>query len=81
VELLRLWEGSGLTIVFITHNVEEAIFLARRVIIIGGEPGHIIEEMEIDLPHPRDPTGKEMVDHLLRIRATLEKLVRHDAGA
>ena len=51
--LLRLWSESGKTIVFVTHNISEAIFLADRVVVLTPRPGRLARIYEIDLPRPR----------------------------
>jgi len=53
-ELLRLWSDLGQTIVFITHDIDEAVFLADRVVVLGLPPNGIDSETPIDLPRPRD---------------------------
>ena len=53
-ELLELWQRTGLTVLFVTHAIEEAIFLADRVVVMAPGPGRIDEEVRIDLPRPRD---------------------------
>ena len=53
LETLAIWEKTGKTIIFITHNVEEAVLMSSRVIVMGTDPGRIIEEVAIDLPRPR----------------------------
>jgi len=51
--LLRVWQESGRTVMFITHDVEEAVYLADRVIVLSSRPGEIKCELKIDLPRPR----------------------------
>lgn len=53
-ELLRLWEASGSTIIFVTHDLSEAVTLADRVVVLSARPGRIKLIQEIDLPRPRD---------------------------
>jgi NitT/TauT family transport system ATP-binding protein len=53
-EVLRLAFEREMTVVFITHDLEEAIYLGDRVIVLGGRPGRIVQEIDIDLPRPRD---------------------------
>ncbi|MEW6644895.1 MAG: ABC transporter ATP-binding protein [Pseudomonadota bacterium] len=72
-ELLRLWSRLGQTVLFITHDVEEAVFLADRVIVLGLPPYGIDCEVTIDLPRPRDrlrtralPRFAELSELLLR---------------
>lgn len=55
-ELLRLWQGSGRTVVFVTHDLEEALMLADRVVVLG-PVGHILLDKAVDLGRPRDPEG------------------------
>jgi len=52
-ELLRLWEKTQKTIIFITHSIEEAVFLAQRVAVISGSPGTVKEVIDVDIPFPR----------------------------
>lgn len=81
--LLRLWRESGQTIVFVTHNIAEAIFLADRVVVLTPRPGRLAHIYDIDLPRPRtiemtfEPGFIELVQDMKRTvetggRAALE---------
>lgn len=52
-ELLRIWEETGKTIIFVTHSIDEAVFLADRVAIMATNPGYIKQIIDLDLPRPR----------------------------
>lgn len=62
-EVIRLWKELGSTVVFITHNIEEAVYLAERVIILSNKPSTIKEEVFIDLPHPRDFADPKFIEY------------------
>lgn len=62
-EVIRLWKTLESTVVFITHNIEEAVYLAERVIILTNKPAEIKEEVYIDLPHPRDITDPKFIEY------------------
>jgi NitT/TauT family transport system ATP-binding protein len=58
-ELLEIWEKTKKTVIFITHSVDEAVFLADRIIVMTPRPGRISRIFEIDLPRPRERTNVE----------------------
>jgi len=58
-ELLEIWEKTKKTVVFITHSVDEAVFLADRIVVMTPRPGRICRIFEITLPRPRDRTSTE----------------------
>ena len=57
--LLGLWQGSGKTVVFVTHHIDEAVYLADRVIVLTARPGRVLDSMPIDMPRPRSVVGGE----------------------
>ena len=59
VELLTIWQRNQRTVVFITHNIEEAIFLGDRVVVMTARPGRTKAIIPVDLPRPRDVTSRE----------------------
>ncbi|WP_371803168.1 ABC transporter ATP-binding protein [Candidatus Lokiarchaeum ossiferum] len=58
-DLLHIWHEQHLTIVFVTHNIDEAVFLSNKVIVLGKDPANIQKIESINLPHPRDRTSTE----------------------
>jgi NitT/TauT family transport system ATP-binding protein len=82
-ELERIWSATRKTVIFVTHNVREAVRLADRVVLMGTRPGRILHEETIDLPRPRAATD-ERVSVLAsgiarRIASEVEKIVREEA--
>jgi len=73
-ELLRIWQETGSTVVFVTHSIAEAVFLSTRVVVMSARPGRITEVIPIDLAQPRtfetreDPRFFELVT---RVREAL----------
>ena len=61
-EVIRLWQELQSTVVFITHNIEEAVYLAERILILSNKPATIKEELRVDLPRPRDFSDPKFVE-------------------
>jgi len=73
-ELLRLWQQYRRTVLFITHNVEEAAFLADRVVVMGPAPNSICGEVSVDLPRPRERTSAALHRIAGRLRDMLNEM-------
>jgi NitT/TauT family transport system ATP-binding protein len=58
-ELLEIWEKTKKTIIFVTHSVDEAVYLADRLIVLTSRPARVCEVIPIHLARPRDRTGQE----------------------
>ncbi|HEY3365957.1 MAG TPA: ABC transporter ATP-binding protein [Symbiobacteriaceae bacterium] len=71
-ELLRLWAGSGKTVLLITHDIEEALYLSDRLFVMGARPGQIIQEMALDLPRPRSRGDARFVSLREEVLNTLQ---------
>ena len=54
LELLRIWQQTGKTVIFVTHSISEAVFLSNRIVVMSPRPGRITEIVSNDLPYPRD---------------------------
>lgn len=61
-ELIRLWRETGTTVIFITHNIEEAVYLSQRILVLTNKPTTIKKEITNSLPWPRDVTAPEFVE-------------------
>ena len=73
-ELLDIWESTKKTILFVTHSVDEAVYLSDRIVILSPRPGKIHEIYTVDLPRPRDRTSVEFARLRKAVLAEIEKL-------
>src|SRR4051812_17799512 len=77
-ELTRVWAEQRLSVVFVTHNVREAVRLGQRVVLMGSRPGRIVREWEIDVPQPRTIESPEVSSLSAEITRELHKEIsRH----
>jgi NitT/TauT family transport system ATP-binding protein len=73
-EVLRIWEQTGTTILFVTHSIPEAVFLSSRVVVMSARPGRITEIIDVDLPRPRNDDTRETRRYFELVTAVREAL-------
>jgi NitT/TauT family transport system ATP-binding protein len=78
-EVERLWIDAGFTIVFVTHDVREAVRLGDRVVVLSSRPGRVVEEVRVQLPHPRDGADPDLADIAEHVITRLRREVRAHA--
>ncbi|SFS89214.1 ABC transporter ATP-binding protein [Halostagnicola kamekurae] len=70
-ELLDIWAQTQQTVVFVTHDIDEAVTLADRVVVMGTDPGTVQSTIPIDMERPRERTARDFVEYVARIRDEL----------
>ena len=80
-DLLGLWQAQGLTVLFVTHSIHEAVFLSQRVVVMAARPGRIVEELRIDEPYPRGPDFRVSTAFSGYARQLQDSLQRASDGA
>ena len=77
-ELQRVHHDARATVVFVTHDIDEAIYLSDRILILDGAPGTVTQSIDVDLPRPRDQLATKELAHFSRLRRTVyEAIVGH----
>jgi NitT/TauT family transport system ATP-binding protein len=79
-EVLRIWEQTGTTVVFVTHSIPEAVFLSSRVVVMSARPGRITNIVDVDLPRPRNEDTRESPRYFELVTAVREALRHRDSG-
>src|SRR6185369_8929953 len=80
MELLRIWEKAGSTVVFVTHSIPEAVFLSTRVVVMSARPGRISQVVDIDLPAERSVETRES-EAYFRLVTRVREALRQDEPA
>ncbi|HEV2344871.1 MAG TPA: ABC transporter ATP-binding protein [Actinocrinis sp.] len=77
-ELTTLWQETGVTVLFVTHNVREAVRLGQRVVLLSSRPGRVVHEWRVDIPQPRRIEDTNVAELAVEITAELHKEIsRH----
>jgi NitT/TauT family transport system ATP-binding protein len=77
--LQQIWMRDRKTVVFVTHNVREALVLGDRVVVMAGRPGRVLQDLEVRIPRPRDPDDGDLVKLSRAIRDSLASAQRASA--
>ncbi|MDH5259032.1 MAG: ABC transporter ATP-binding protein [Gammaproteobacteria bacterium] len=76
--LLKIWYGSNKTVLFVTHDIEEAVMLSDRIIVLSGQPGSIIADESVDIPRPRDLiTTRKSTEFIAKVDKYIQ-IIRND---
>jgi NitT/TauT family transport system ATP-binding protein len=81
LELLRIWDRTGTTVVFVTHSIPEAVFLSTRVVVMSARPGRITRVVPIDLPRERSVETRELERYFELVTEVREGLREGEGGA
>jgi NitT/TauT family transport system ATP-binding protein len=73
--LLKLWQDMGLTVVFVTHDISEAIYLSDRIVALAGTPATVAASIDVDVPRPRHQVSTRESPSFLRLRRSLYRMV------
>jgi NitT/TauT family transport system ATP-binding protein len=79
-EVLRIWEQTGTTVVFVTHSIPEAVFLSSRVVVMSARPGRVVKVIDVDLPRPRNEDTRESRRYFELVTEVREALRRRDTA-
>ncbi|HVO53845.1 MAG TPA: ABC transporter ATP-binding protein [Solirubrobacterales bacterium] len=78
--LLRVHAEYGVTVVFVTHDIDEAVYLGDRVIVLSHRPTHVDEVVPVDLPRPRDQVRTKEMSEFTHLRAHVLRHIRNDSS-
>lgn len=79
-ELLRIWQATGTTILFVTHDIDEATYLADRVLLLGGAPSRVSAIYEVPAPRPRSRSDAVLLGIIRQVKSDLSDLLQDGAG-
>ncbi|MEU6646689.1 ABC transporter ATP-binding protein [Saccharomonospora sp. NPDC046836] len=74
---LRVRETTGVTMLLVTHDIDEAVYLADRVVVMSARPSVVVETVDVDLPRPRDQVDTKSLARFAELRAHVLRLIRH----
>ena len=78
-QLLAIWTANPKTVVFVTHDIEEAVYLSDRVLVLSARPSEVVEELIIDLPRPRDQLETRSLERFADYRGHIYRRIRQES--
>jgi NitT/TauT family transport system ATP-binding protein len=79
--LLDVWDRHDSTVLFVTHDIDESVYLADRVVVLSRAPARVVTEIVVDLPRPRDQIATKELPRFVELRAEVARLIRRPASA
>ena len=79
--VLRLKEQLGITVLLVTHDIDEAVYLADRILVLSGKPGRVAELIDVDLPSPRDQVETKALPEFGQLRGHVYTMIRQGVSA
>ncbi len=79
--VLRVREEFDVTILFVTHDIDESVYLSDRIVVLTPSPAEVKEMLDVDLPHPRDQLETKELPEFTHLRAHVYRLIKRDAAA
>ena len=79
--VLRVREEFGVTILFVTHDIDESVYLSDRIVVLTPSPAEVKEVLDVDLPYPRDQLATKELPEFTHLRAHVYRLIKRDAAA
>jgi NitT/TauT family transport system ATP-binding protein len=74
--LLSVWATRRKTVLFVTHDIDESVYLADRVIVLSKSPAHVVADLEVDIPRPRDQIDTKSLQRFVELRAEVARIIR-----
>ena len=74
--LLDVWQRSDATVLFVTHDIDESVYLADRIVVLSASPGTVITEIDVPLPRPRDQIETKEQEAFVHLRAEVARLIQ-----
>ncbi|KAB1649187.1 ABC transporter ATP-binding protein [Pseudoclavibacter endophyticus] len=78
--VLRIREQFGITVLVVTHDIDEAVYLADRVLVLSKSPAHLLDDVRVTLPEPRDQISSREHDDFIHVRSQVAHLIRGENG-